>query len=224
MRRMLRFCLTLVLSGYALAALGHATMPPQAIKVACVGDSITAGSGLPQAARESYPAQLGALLGAGYDVGNFGKSGATLLNAGDKPYRQQPEFALARAFGPAVVVIALGTNDTKPQNWQHRAQFAADYAALIREFRALPSQPRILLCQPMPAWPPSGWGISPELIAGDLRKLVAEIAAQEKVELIDLYTPLLPHHALVADHVHPNAQGAAILAQTVAAAIRAEKE
>ena len=47
------------------------------IKVSCVGNSITYGMRLDDRERESYPAQLQALLGDRYEVGNFGKSCAT---------------------------------------------------------------------------------------------------------------------------------------------------
>jgi hypothetical protein len=49
------------------------------IKVACVGDSITAGYALANPGTQSHPAQLQLRLGSGYTVGNFGLSGATLL-------------------------------------------------------------------------------------------------------------------------------------------------
>lgn len=193
------------------------------LRVACVGDSITQGSGLADPARESYPAQLGELLGPGYVVGNFGLSGSTLLEAGDKPYRQQAEYGAALAFAPDIVVIALGTNDTKPQNWRHAARFADDYRALIAVFRALPSKPRIFLCQPMPAFRAGDWGISPGLIAGELRQLVARVAAEEQCALIDLHTPLLDHPEFAPDTVHPDARGAAVIARTVAAALTAAR-
>ncbi len=54
-------------------------------KIACVGDSITFGSGIPNREKLSYPAQLSALLGDDYEVRNFGVSGATMLENGDKP-------------------------------------------------------------------------------------------------------------------------------------------
>lgn len=196
--------------------------PHGPIRVACIGDSITEGAGTSHPVFESYPAQLGARLGTRYEVRNFGVSGSTLLDQGDKPYRRESAFITARAFNPDVVVIALGTNDSKPQNWVHRDQFVADYVALIRQFRDLPSHPRILICQPMPAWPPSAWGISPEIIAGDLHRMIAEIAAQENVKLVDLYAPMTKYHKFTPDHVHPDARGAAILAKTVAHAIKAK--
>lgn len=53
-------------------------------KIACVGDSITFGSGLkPGDAR--YPEVLATLMGPGYDVKGFGNPGKT---AGDYPGRQ----------------------------------------------------------------------------------------------------------------------------------------
>ena len=62
------------------------------IKVACIGNSITYGYGLPDRATQSYPVQLQKMLGESYQVENFGKSGATLLNKGHRPYMQQDEY------------------------------------------------------------------------------------------------------------------------------------
>lgn len=217
MCRPFRFLLGLLL---LLAGGVHSPGAVRPLRVACLGDSITEAANLKD---DAYPAQLGRLLGASHDVRNFGVSGATLLDAGDKPYRQQPKFAAALAFEPELVVIALGTNDSKPQNWKFRDQFARDYAALLRQLRALPSRPRIFVCQPLPAWPPSNWGISPEIIEHELRPLIAEIARQENAGLIDLFTPMRDQHEFVPDDVHPDARGAAVLAATIAGAIKAAK-
>ena len=96
------------------------------IRVACVGDSITFGAGVGDREKNSYPAVLGRLLGEKWQVKNFGVSGATMLNKGDKPYTKQKAFAAALEFKPNVVLIKLGTNDSKPQNWKFKADFAAD--------------------------------------------------------------------------------------------------
>lgn len=76
------------------------------IKVACVGNSITYGYTLPNPATDSYPSQLQQLLGDTYEVGNFGKSGATLLNKGHRPYMQQEEF---KKRLPLSVILLLFT-------------------------------------------------------------------------------------------------------------------
>ena len=189
------------------------------VRVACVGDSINAGSGTKDRATQSYPAQLARMLGAQWKVGNFGRSGATLLAAGDKPYRKTEEYGKALAFQPDVVVIMLGTNDSKPFNWVHGADYERDYRALIHDFAALPSHPRIWICRPMPAWPPSGYNIVPETIALEILPRVDRVARDNGTGLIDQSAALSAHHDLVPDHVHPNADGARILAATVCRAL-----
>lgn len=52
-----------------------------AIRVACVGDSITYGAKIEDNFLNSYPAQLQLFLGSDYLVGNFGASGYTLQKA-----------------------------------------------------------------------------------------------------------------------------------------------
>lgn len=100
-----RTLLRLLPIAFASIALGQAAAAP--LKVACVGDSITAGSGVKDKSMP-YPKQLAALLGDSYTVQNSGVSGATMLNAGDKPYQKEKRFADALAFVPDIVVIKLG--------------------------------------------------------------------------------------------------------------------
>ena len=101
---------------FALLALClHAAQKP--IKVACVGNSITFGYLLDNPSTDSYPSQLQKMLGNGYVVGNFGHSGATLLNHGHRPYTKQKEYTEALNYKADIVVIHLGVNDTDPRNW-----------------------------------------------------------------------------------------------------------
>src|ERR1041384_7347597 len=95
-------------------------------RVACVGDSITFGSGVVGRESNSYPAVLQHFLGNKFEVRNFGVSGATLLKKGDKPYWKEHAFTNATAFKPNIVVIKLGTNDSKPQNRKNIVEFAGD--------------------------------------------------------------------------------------------------
>src|SRR5512144_115683 len=79
------------------------TTTAQAKLVACVGDSITYGSGIANRAVDSYPAQLQRLLrqyDLSWEVQNYGVSGATLLSRGDLPYVRQAAFANAQACPP----------------------------------------------------------------------------------------------------------------------------
>lgn len=195
----------------------------ETIRVACVGDSITYGAGIKDRARYNYPRQLGRLLGDRWEVRNFGVSGATLLKKGDKPYWDEEAFQDALAYDPHVVVIKLGTNDTKPQNWEHSADFAADYADMIDRFRALPSKPRIWACLPVPAYP-EGWGISDDRIREEVVPLVRETARRTDVGLIDLYRPLSNKAALFPDKIHPNAEGARLIAEAVYTSLTGEPD
>lgn len=188
------------------------------VRVACLGDSITFGHGVADRAKNSYPAVLGQLLGAKYQTKNFGNSGATLLKKGDKPYWSLAEFKQAGEDAPGIVVIKLGTNDSKPQNWKHREDFAADLAALVDHFAALPSKPKIFLCLPVPVYR-TQWGINEAVVAGEIIPLIKKVAAEKKAGVIDLHAALAGRPELFPDHVHPNAAGAKLIAQAVQAAI-----
>ena len=191
------------------------------LKVACVGDSITEGSGLKNKEVESYPAQLGKILGDRFEVKNFGHSGRTLLKKGDSSYWRSDRLKKAWFFGPDIVVIKLGTNDSKPQNWKHGKLFERDYTALIRTFAMLPSKPKIFLCCPVPAF--SGrFGINNEVIFKEQIPIINKIAAEQKqkLEVIDLYQALKGKAEFFPDEIHPNAEGAKLMAEVVSKAIQ----
>ena len=106
------------------------------------------------------------MLGDKWQVRNFGVSGATMLKKGDKPYDKQKAYTEALAWKPDVVVIKLGTNDSKPQNWKHKQDFAADARALAVAFREVNPAARVFLCLPVPAYP-GNFGIRDEVIKGE---------------------------------------------------------
>jgi lysophospholipase L1-like esterase len=190
----------------------------ETIRVACVGDSITYGAGIRFRTRDSYPAQLGRMLGKKWQVRNFGVSGATLLKNGDKPYWDQQALGEAMAYNPHVVIIKLGTNDTKPQNWKFKDQFVSDYADIIDQFRDLPAEPRIWICNPVPAYP-ERWGISDVRIRDEVMPLTGKVGRKRDVAVIDLYEPLSGKPELFPDKIHPNAEGAYHIAREIRAAL-----
>lgn len=193
----------------------------QRLKVACVGNSVTYGMGLPNREKESYPTRLQEMLGPDYEVRNFGHSGSTLLNRGHRPYVKVPEYRQALDFKADIVVIHLGLNDTDPRNWpQHRDDFVADYHALIDSFRTANPHARVWICLMTPIFHDhrrfdSGTREWHALIQDHIC-LVAEGAG---TGLIDLYTPLHRRPDLFPDALHPNAEGAEILAHTVYGAL-----
>ena len=112
------------------------------IRVACVGDSITYGYGVKPWPEASYPVRLGALLGEGYCVNNFGFSGRTAGEYGDYPYCREKLFQKSLDFGPDIVIIMLGTNDTKPYNWRGSDAYRESLRSIVSAYQALPSKPR----------------------------------------------------------------------------------
>ena len=197
--------------------LSCATYAQDKIKVACVGNSITYGSGVANREVNAYPVKLQGMLGDKYEVGNFGKPGATLLNKGHRPYTQQQEYKDALAFAGDIVVIHLGINDTDPRNWpNYQDEFISDYRALMQSFREVNPKVRFLLARMTPLSDrhyrfESGtrdWH-------AEIQLAIECIAKAEGVQLIDFHEPLYPYPYILEDAVHPNAEGAAILAKTV---------
>ncbi|MBT7742935.1 MAG: hypothetical protein HN727_14105 [Opitutae bacterium] len=191
-------------------------------RIACVGDSITFGAAIKDRTKNCYPAQLGRMLGEKFEVRNFGVNGATLLKKGDKPYWKLKAYANARDFQPEVVVIKLGTNDSKPRNWKHKEEYVADYMVLIESFRKLASKPVVWLCYPVPAYP-GRWGITDKVMKEEVMPRLDEVAKKSGCKVIDLYSALSDKKEMFPDLVHPNAKGATLIAEAVSSAIKAGK-
>ena len=191
------------------------------IKVACIGNSITYGYGLPDRATQSYPVQLQKMLGESYQVENFGKSGATLLNKGHRPYMQQDEYHRAIDFAGDIVVIHLGINDTDPRDWpDYRDFFVKEYIALIDSFRVANPEARIMIARLTPIA-----DRHPRFLSGtrdwhgEIQLAIENVARYAGVQLIDFHKPLYPYPFMLTDAVHPDPEGAFVLAQTVYSAI-----
>jgi len=185
------------------------------IKVACVGNSITFGSGIKDQVRDSYPAVLGRLLGNGYEVKNFGRSGATLLKNGNLPYLKMTQYQNAKTFNPDIVVIKLGSNDSKPINKAFWNEFQNDLSNLVDSFRLLTSHPKIYLCIPVPAIGKGNFGITDSVLVKVIIPQIKNVAKLKKTELIDLHTELQNQDTFFPDRIHPNEDGAVIIAKAV---------
>lgn len=211
------------------------TPKPGAIKVACIGNSITDGHGIEMAPQYGYPALLQKKLGDGYWVKNFGVSSRTLLNKGDFPYMNEMAWKDALAFKPDIVVIKLGTNDSKPQNWQYGAEFRHDLLQMITSLRPniVPQSkkkarkkavtdtgsPKIFICTPIPAFK-SSWDINETIIKNEIIPIEQEVAREYGLQVIDLHTLFADGEELVQpDGIHPNEKGVQRMAEAVAAAI-----
>jgi lysophospholipase L1-like esterase len=189
------------------------------VRVACVGDSITYGFGIEKRMQQSYPAQLQTLLGERWVVGNFGKNGATVLKKGHAPYWQAKQYQAALNFKPDVVIIKLGTNDARPENiGRYSEEFVPDYLELIRSFQNLESKPTVWICYSAPIYAEHK-GMTDAVVKQEIIPLIAEAGRQAGVEIIDLNSVLSDQQELFPDGIHPNAEGAGLIAKTVAGVI-----
>ncbi len=210
-RILLATLLTLATAGLSFSA--------DKIKVACVGDSITEGAGVKDP-KNRYPAQLSELLGESYDVKNFGNSGSTMLDNGDKPYKKQKSYTDSVAFIPDIVVIKLGTNDSKPQNWAKKDGFAASMKSLVEAFLKANPKAKVFLCYPVPVIAQGNFGIRDEIVKNEIIPLIKQTAEEMKLSIIDLYAALDGKPELFPDRVHPNDDGAKLIAKTVCEALK----
>ena len=195
------------------------TPKPDAIKVACIGNSITDGFGIDMRTAYGYPAQLQQLLGKDYWVKNFGVSARTMLNKGDYPYMNEMAWKDALAFKPDIVIIKLGTNDSKPENWQYGAEFKQDLQQMITTLRKN-NNPKIFLCTPIPAFKPT-WNISDSVIVNNIIPIQQDVAKKNKLQVIDLHTLFANDgDKMVDDGIHPDNKGARKMAEIIAGAIK----
>jgi lysophospholipase L1-like esterase len=176
------------------------------LRVACVGDSITAISG--------YPSKLQSMLGDNYQVGNFGVVGSTVSLNSWKPYMAQPEFQSAEAFQPDIVVIILGTNDDLIGARKYSESFQDDYTKLIISFQQLDSDPDIWIAKSPPIFS-NNTDLSPSYLTDTIISQTEDLANQLNLPVIDLYSAFGSHSDYFLDGVHPNDQGASIIAGEV---------
>lgn len=188
------------------------------IRVACVGDSLTYGYGISDWAKNNYPAQMGKLLGDEFCVNNFGFSGRTASFEGDRPYVNEKLYRQSLDFAPEIVVLMLGSNDTKAMNWRGKEAFKDDYKKIIKSYTALDSVRKVFIMSPTPVFLKDGkapYGINIELVATDVHDVAKELASEMNLFYIDLYKIFEDRQNLFKDGAHPNAEGAGIIAKEV---------
>ncbi len=215
----------------------HKAPKKDAVKVACIGNSITDGHGIDMASQLGYPAQLQKLLGSDYQVRNYGVSARTMLNKGDHPYMQEQAWRDAVAFKPDVVIIKLGTNDSKPENWQYGCDFEQDLREMITTLRpdlaakkkskkrmknTVVPKPEIYLCTPIPAFK-STWNINDSVIVNGIIPIQQRVAKEYGLKIIDLHTLYAQNgDKMLSDGIHPNQKGAKRMADIIAAELKKE--
>lgn len=187
-------------------------LPAVPVRVACVGDSITYGLRLIDRKKDCYPAVLQRLLGNGYEVRNYGANSATVQESGNRPYTRKDVYRESLAWQPDIVLLLLGTNDSKKQNWEGVDSYMEAMRKMAASYENLPSNPEIYVMTPPKAF--SGYaGINDDHIGEEAEALLA----QNSYPVIDLRAAFEGHRQWIGkDGIHPNREGASEIAIRIA--------
>lgn len=191
------------------------------VRISCIGASITEGYGTKDWKNDSYPGAMGRLLGKGYAVENYGRGGCTMLTKGDCPYVKLEKYEPSLKSNPDIVFIDLGGNDAKLRNRIHKAEFVDDACRLIDVYRNLPSKPRVILMTAIPGFTNDSTEIWDKAIVRDINPLIIEAGKKAKVEVLDMHPLLEGRSDLMPDDIHPNNEGAMIMARKMADYLKA---
>lgn len=200
-----------------LAIFGH--IHAQA-NVACIGNSITQGLGIPNP-NDTYPAKLEMLLGSGYTVTNYGEAGRTALDVDEWSYILSPVWTYSKAIPHDIVIILLGTNDSKEEYWTEYANFKDDYLYIMNSYKNYPGSddPVFILGLPPPVFDESQ-GHKNAPIVNDIIPRIKQLSNETDATIADFYNALAGKPELFMDGVHPNEVGAGIMAQIAFNAIQ----
>ncbi len=172
------------------------------VRIACVGDSLTLGTGTEPSEPYAYPSRLQELLGDRAIIRNFGVGGRTLSSQTDRPYVRAIAWAEVRNFEPDVVLIMLDTNDTQSNYWPRvQARLRDDAVRRIRQFREMPRSPTVWWLLPPPIVRPA-YGLDPTSLRFRVLPRLCEAAADARVPVVDTHTPFLEHPDRFLDGVH----------------------
>ncbi len=197
---------------------GISTTPDHMV-IACVGNSITYGRML--ASSDKYPFLLGRNLGPDHAVHNFGVSGRYVRRDGlvGGSYWMEDAFRQVFAVHPTLILVMLGTNDSKEAHWAGRDTFTQDYEALIDTLATIECNPEIIIVLPIPALEEHSYTehkIRPAYV-DTIVSIQREFAQERGLPIIDAYSPFMgkPEYYQDNDGVHPNEKGSSALADIV---------
>ena len=194
-------------------------------RIVCIGDSLTFGSGVRETRdQDAWPAVLEQELDGKYDVLNYGISGTVVQVSGDKPY-DATMWEEAKKQHAQIYLFMLGSNDTKPQNW-NRAQLAFQLGQMVKDLKRVPGVRTVYLMVPTPGYKLNEedrygiYNIDVDLINTELPPLFRECAEKTGVELIDLYSLCEGHPEYMVDGVHPNKEANRLIGEYIAQVLR----
>lgn len=202
---------------------GKPTISRELIQIACIGDSNT---------EIGYPKDLQHKMGTKYQVKNYGKGGATILDGSFHPYFNTDEYKASLNFNADIALFMFGTNDANPKwcldlnrktNFEGTPQeeFKAGYIKLIETYKKRNADVKIYILNTLPVWPdkkpnhPTIYGRNEQLNKWVL-PLIKEIASEQNLPLIDIHELMRKGAKYSVDGVHLNQKGYKVLAEKIA--------
>lgn len=193
-----------------------------AIKISCVGDSITYGLGVFYDKNEAWASLLPEKLDNEYQTTNYGLSSRTLLSTGDMPYMKEKVAEQFWNGNEDIVIFMLGTNDSKKCNW-NAEQFEKEYREIIEKLKAKQCNPKLYVMIPTQLFNEKSGEKNPDrknLEEGVIPSIKKAIEGVSDIEVIDLYELTKNHKEWFSDGIHPNKKGNEIIANEIANTIR----
>jgi lysophospholipase L1-like esterase len=183
------------------------------VRITCVGASDVSSPtpyGTP-----NWPDYIAPMLGYEYTITNCGASGTTMIQGGNAPYWNTAQYTSGLNSAPDIVIIMLGSNDSKPYNWIYQTNYVTDYEEMINQYRNLPSHPRIYLNTLLTVYGAGNYDIVGPIVNGQLCPIIKQIAFDEGLPVIDVNTATENMPQNFPDNIHPDIGGAKVVAQTV---------
>lgn len=170
----------LMFSGMALAFAAE----PVTLKVACVGDSLTFGTGTDNPQTESWPSVLAAASGPlELETYNFGVYGRTVTNSPFFGYTNTASYYQSLNADADVYLVMLGSNDLLSFNW--RETLPQQYRELLQTYMSLPQQPQVIVLLPPDMYYEDRYSYLNAAVY-ELRDLEESIARELGLDVIDL--------------------------------------
>ncbi|HET6281274.1 MAG TPA: GDSL-type esterase/lipase family protein [Polyangia bacterium] len=192
------------LSAFAVASIAFSAAPAQAaMKVACTGTSAMMGLG--STAGHHVPDEMGKVLGANFTVTNYGVQGTTAIKSVGSSYAATSQYRTALASNPDIVLFWFGGNDSFAGTWNaHKAEFKADYTAMVKAFQDLPTKPKTFLVR---LWVFPGGPVQQNVLDKEILPIIAEIGMETNSTVIDYRKLVETHREWFPDGMHPNDMG-----------------
>jgi len=181
-------------------------------KIACVGDSLTYGYELLFRNRNSYPAQLSHLLPDNYSVKNFGVNGAC-ATPGQSDYYLNNDIQNIINWEPDIILLMLGSNDTKEFNWISREKYIEGMNHIIQKISS--QKTKVILITPPPCHF-NPFGIRDSVMRDEILPSLMHLSQENGLLLINIYDILARNENIYIDNIHLNSKGYSIMSAELA--------